>query len=151
MDIEKIEETLAREEIKLAPLWKRFVAFMVDDLLVSMILIGINWDRIAQNAQDTEAMLSIVSSSWMALYLIKLLYQWFFVHFYGATIGKIVVRIRVIEVELLDNPKMKQAFIRSFFRLLSEILMYLPFLLIFENRIRQALHDKVAKTIVVSL
>ena len=75
MDIEKIEETLAREEIKLAPLWKRFVAFMVDDLLVSMILIGINWDRIAQNAQDTEAMLSIVSRSWMALYLIKLLYQ----------------------------------------------------------------------------
>lgn len=151
MDIEKIEETLAREEIKLAPLWKRFVAFMVDDLLVSMILIGINWDRIMQNAQDTEAMLSIVSSSWAALYVIKLVYHWLFVHFYGASIGKMVVRIRVMEVELLDNPKIGQAFMRSFFRLLSEVLMYLPFLFVFENRIKQALHDKLAKTIVVSL
>ena len=36
MDIEKIEETLAREEIELAPLWKRLVAFIIDDLLISL-------------------------------------------------------------------------------------------------------------------
>ena len=151
MDIEKIEETLAREEIELAPLWKRLVAFIIDDLLISMVLIGINWDSIVQNSHDKEAILGIVSSSWIVLYIIKIVYQWLFVCFYGATIGKIVVKIRVIEVGLLDNPKMGQSFVRSCFRILSEMLMYLPFLFVFENRIYQALHDKVAKTIVVNL
>ena len=46
MDIEKIEETLAREEIELAPLWKRLVAFIIDDLLISMVLIGIASSKI---------------------------------------------------------------------------------------------------------
>ena len=72
MDIEKIEETLAREEIELAPLWKRLVAFIIDDLLISMVLIGINWDSIVQNSHDKEAILGIVSSSWIALYSSKL-------------------------------------------------------------------------------
>ena len=46
---------------------------------------------------------------------------------------------------------MGQSFVRSCFRIVSEMLMYLPFLFVFENRIYQALHDKVAKTIVVNL
>ena len=46
MDIEKIAETLAREEIEIAHLWKRLVAFLIDDLLISMVLIGYNWDSI---------------------------------------------------------------------------------------------------------
>ena len=70
---------------------------------------------------------------------------------YGATIGKIVVNIRVIEVGLLDNPKMGQSFVRSCFRILSAMLMYLPFLFVFEIRIYQALHDYVVITIVVNL
>lgn len=95
--------------------------------------------------------LSVISSSWLVLYVIRIVYHWVFVRYYGATIGKIVVKIKVIEVELLDNPSTKQAFLRSLLRVLSEFLMYIPFLYILTNPLRQGLHDRVANTIVVEL
>lgn len=98
MNTDKIEEILAREEIQVAPYWKRIIAHIIDDLLLSMVIIGIYWDSIQQNVGDTEAILAIISSSWLVLYGIRVLYHWLFVQFYGATIGKIVVKIRVIEL-----------------------------------------------------
>ncbi|MDD6054968.1 MAG: RDD family protein [Helicobacter sp.] len=151
MQVEKIEETLAREEIELAPLWKRVVAHFIDDLLVSMVIIGLYWEKIAQNTQDTEAIIAAVSNSWLLLYVVRIIYHWLFVRYFGATIGKIVVKIRIIEVGLLDNPSSKEALFRSFLRALSEFLMYLPFLYILISPLRQGFHDKVANTIVVNL
>lgn len=49
MNTNKIEEILAREEIEVAPYWKRIVAHLIDDLLLSMVIIGIYWDSIMQN------------------------------------------------------------------------------------------------------
>lgn len=89
MNTNKIEEILTREEIEVAPYWKRIVAHLIDDLLLSMVIIGIYWDSIMQNTGDVEAMLAIVSSSWAILYGIRILYHWLFVQFYGATIGKL--------------------------------------------------------------
>ena len=151
MKSEKIEEILAREEIETAALWKRLIAHIIDDLLVSMVIIGMYWERIAQNIHNPEVVLSVISSSWLVLYVIRIVYHWVFVRYYGATIGKIVVKIKVIEVELLDNPSTKQAFLRSLLRVLSEFLMYIPFLYILTNPLRQGLHDRVANNIVVEL
>lgn len=151
MNQEKIEEILAREEIEVAPYWKRIIAHVIDDLLLSMIIVGIYWDSIVQNADDIEVLLQMISSSFLILYGIRILYHWLFVQFYGATIGKIVVKIRVIELGLLDNPSLKQALIRSLLRLLNEILMYLPFLYILINSLNRGLHDIAADTLVVEL
>ena len=148
---ETIEEILGREEIEVAPLSKRLIAFLIDELLMSLVWIAIYWENIAEVADDKEAVLEILSASFLVVCVIKILYQWLFVMYYGATIGKIVVRIRVIEVELLDNPNAMQSLVRSLFRVLSEILMYIPFFLVLENKIHQALHDRVAKTIVINL
>lgn len=151
MNTDKIEEILAREEIQTAALWKRIVAHIIDDLLLSMVIIGAYWDSIQQNVGDTEAILATISSSWLILYGIRILYHWLFVRYYGATIGKIVVKIRIIELGLLDNPNMQQALIRSLLRTFSEALMYLPFLYILTNTLRLSLHDKLVNTIVVEL
>ncbi|MBD5164619.1 RDD family protein [Helicobacter sp.] len=151
MNQDKIEEILAREEIEVAPYWKRIIAHIIDDLLLSMMIIGIYWDSIMQNADDIEVLLQTISSSFLILYGIRILYHWLFVQFYGATIGKIVVKIRVIELGLLDNPNLQQALIRSLLRLLSEVLMYLPFLYLLTNSLKRGLHDIAANTLVVEL
>lgn len=151
MNQEKIEEILAREEIEVAPYWKRIIAHIIDDLLLSMMIIGIYWESIMQNTDDVEVLLQIISSSFLILYGIRILYHWLFVQFYGATIGKIVVKIRVIELGLLDNPSWSQALIRSSLRLLSEVLMYLPFLYLLINSLKRGLHDIAANTLVVEL
>lgn len=151
MNFEKIEEILAREEIQTAALWKRVVAHIIDDLLVGMVIIGLYWDKIAQNTGNPEVVLDLISSSWLILYVVRIVYHWLFVRYYGATIGKIVVKIKVIEIGLLDNPNTQQALVRSLFRALSEFLMYLPFLYLLTNSLRLGLHDRVANTIVVEL
>lgn len=151
MNLDKIEETLIREDIKVAALWKRVVAHFIDDLLISMIILGIHWESIMQNAENPDIVLGIVANSWLLLYGIRIVYHWLFIRYYGATIGKIVVKIRVIEPWLLDNPNTKQAFLRSLFRALSEFLMYLPFLYLFTNSLRLSLHDRIAKTLVVEV
>lgn len=148
---ERLEETLGREEIEIAPLWKRMVAYLLDNLLMSLVWMAIYWEAISASAGDRVAIMAIVSKSALTLYIITLFYHWVFVALYGATIGKMVVRIRVIEVELLDNPKWQRAFVRSFLRLLSEFLMYIPFLLALENSLRLTMHDRIAKTAVVNL
>ncbi|TLD89276.1 RDD family protein [Helicobacter sp. MIT 05-5294] len=151
VDFNKIEEILAREEIQTASYSKRIIAHIIDDLLLSMVIIGIFWDSIIQNAGNTEVILEIISSSWFILYGVRILYHWLFVQFFGASIGKIVVKIRVIELGLLDNPNFKQALLRSLFRALSEFLIYLPFIVIFTNSLKMGLHDMIANTIVVEL
>ena len=151
MNTDKIEEILAREEIQTAALWKRIVAHIIDDLLISMVIIGMYWGSIVEHKDNPEVVINIISSSWLALYGVRIVYHWLFVRYYGATIGKIVVKIRIIELGLLDNPNIQQALIRSLLRTLSEFLMYLPFLYILTNALRLSLHDKVANTIVVEL
>lgn len=151
MNQEKIEEILAREEIQVAHLWKRVVAHFIDDLLISMVVIGMYWEKIMQNAGDAEVIIGMISNSWLILYVLRIVYHWLFVRYFGATIGKIVVKVRVIELGLLDNPSSKQALVRSILRALSEFLMYLPFLYIVTNPLFRGLHDKASQTIVVDL
>lgn len=116
-----------------------------------MVIIGIYWDNIMQNKENVEAILAIISSSWLILYGVRILYHWLFVQFYGATIGKIVVKIRVIELGLLDNPSLLQSLSRSLLRALSEFLIYLPFFYLFADSLKRGLHDIATNTLVIEL
>ena len=62
-----------------------------------------------------------------------------------------VVRIKVIEVALLDNPSVMQSFLRSLMRLLRIVLTYIPFIFILSSKIYQGLHDRIANTIVIEI
>lgn len=73
----------------------------------------------------------------------------FFVMQYGATIGKIMMKIKVIEISTLDNPSWLSALNRGIFRVISEMFLYLGFLWGMMDPARQTWHDKTAKTLVV--
>ncbi len=79
----------------------------------------------------------------------KIIYQAFFVMNYGASIGKIVMKIRVLEIQTLDNPSVLSALNRGIFRVVSEMFFYLGFLWGMLNPEHQTWHDKTAKTLVV--
>ncbi|CAM2814738.1 RDD family protein [Helicobacter burdigaliensis] len=148
---ESIEETLEREEIQVAPLYKRVLAYLVDDFLITLIFLGIYWEEFQAIKGNQEAFISLLSSVTMIWYIILIAYNTIFIALYGANIGHMVVKIRVIEGGLLDKPSWQQAFLRALFKALSKMLLWLPFLLAFENPLRKTLHDRVAKTLVVNL
>jgi len=146
---EEIENLLHREDLKLASISKRATAFFIDELLLSMILLAVLWDSFAQ-LTTLEESIAFTNSFVFEYMVMKILYQSIFVHMYSATLGKMVVKIRVIEIRILSNPSIPSALNRAVFRVISELLFYLGFLWGMLTPERQTWHDLSAKTLVIN-
>lgn len=146
---EEIENVLHREGLVLADIKKRAMAFFIDEMLLSFLLIIAMSDSFS-NAKTVEEMI-ILTNSFLGEYLLmKIVYQTFFVMQYGATLGKIAMKIRVIEIATLQNPSFAVSLNRAIFRVISEMLFYLGFLWGVMDPARQTWHDKTARTLVVN-
>lgn len=145
---EEIIERLEREHLYLAPIKKRAVATLIDELLLSLILIFVLWDTLSQ-AQTLEEMIMFTNAFVLEFMAIKIVYQAIFTWQYGATIGKIAMRIRIIEVATMDTPTLAVAFNRAIFRIISEMIFYLGYLWGVLDPLRQTWHDKTARTVVI--
>jgi len=146
---EDLERTLHREGLKLATVQKRAIAFTIDEILLSLLLIVAMWDSFS-GVETTQEMILLTNYYLFEYMLIKILYQTFFVMQYGATLGKLVMNIRVIDAVTLDNPSFSAALNRAIFRVISEMFFYLGFLWGMMDPMRQTWHDKTAKTLVVN-
>ena len=147
---EELENILHREGLELAQTKKRATAFFIDELLLSFLLIVALWESFS-SATTTEEIINLTNSFVLEYMALKIIYQTFFVMQYGATVGKIVMKIRVLEIKNFDNPNILSAFNRAVFRVISEMLFYLGFLWGMLDPSRQTWHDKTAKTLVVNV
>jgi uncharacterized RDD family membrane protein YckC len=146
---EELAQRLHHEDITLADIKKRALAFFIDEMLLSFILIVALWDSFS-NATTTEEIINLTNSFVFEYMMMKIIYQAFFVMQYGATLGKLAVKIRVIEIKTLQNPNVLVALNRAIFRIISEMLFYLGFLWGMMNPTKQTWHDLTAKTLVVN-
>ena len=146
---EDIQNILHREDLSLASIGKRSMAFFIDETLLSFLLIIALWDSFA-NAQTVEQLIDVTNYFVLEYIAMKIIYQSFFLMQYGATIGKLLMKIRVIEIKSLENPNVLVALNRAIFRVISEMLFYLGFLWAIFDPSRQGWHDKTAKTLVVN-
>lgn len=147
---EEIENILHRENITLADIKKRSMAFFIDEMLLSFLLIVSLWDSFS-NATTMEEMINLTNSFVLEYMFMKIAYQAFFVMQYGATIGKIIMRIRVMEIRTLSNPSVVSSLNRAIFRVISEMFFYLGYLWGMLDPSRQTWHDKTAKTLVINV
>jgi len=145
---ETIENLLDREGLHLASIKKRAFAFFIDEMLLSFLLIIAMSDSFS-NAKNIEDIILLTNSYVMEYIMMKIVYQTFFVMQYGATLGKLALKIRVIEIATLTNPNILSSLNRAIFRIVSEMLFYLGFLWGMMDPARQTWHDKTAKTLVV--
>jgi uncharacterized RDD family membrane protein YckC len=146
---EEIENILNREDLTLADMKKRSLAFFIDEMLLSFLLIIAIWDSFS-NAKNIEEIIQLTNIFFLEYMAMKIIYQAFFTMNYGASIGKIMMKIKVLEIRTLDNPSVLSALNRAIFRIVSEMFFYLGFLWGMLDPVRQAWHDKTAKTIVVN-
>lgn len=145
---EKLDSLLMRERLNLSTIRKRAAAFGIDEVLISTLLLIILWDSM-QSAKTIEEILTLTNSFLLEYMAIKIAYQTFFTMQYGATLGKIVMKIRVIEIATLSHPRFLSAFNRSVFRVVSEVLFYLGFAWAMMDPYRRSWHDLSAKTLVI--
>ena len=146
---EEIENILHREGLELASIKKRSMAFFIDEMLLSFLLIIAMSDSFT-NAKTVEEIIILTNSFMFEYLLMKIVYQTFFVMQYGATLGKIAMKIRVIEIVTLQNPSFLCSLNRAIFRVISEMFFYLGFLWGLMDPSRQTWHDKTAKTLVIN-
>ncbi|MDD2384106.1 MAG: RDD family protein [Sulfurospirillaceae bacterium] len=149
MTNEDLIEKFESENITLAPLQKRALAYFIDEILISVLFALIYLDQIPDNLSKEET-INMINSLFLYVVLLKIIYQTFFVWMYGATLGKIFLKIKVISLADLENPSLFFAFNRASFRIISESLFYLGFLWAVINPKRETWHDKAARTLVVN-
>ena len=138
--------------LQLASMRSRAFAFVIDDLLVTAIIMIIFWESIIALSNDMEAMMFLMKTDLvMPLIALKVTYHTFFVWYYGATVGKIIAKIRVIDVNSWGKVSLFSSFLRSIGRIFSEMFFYAGFLIGFFNEGRKTFHDITGKTLVVNV
>lgn len=140
------------ENLQLASMRSRALAYVIDDFLITFIIMIIFWESILTVSNDSDALMNLMKVELVTpLIILKIVYQTFFVWFYGATIGKIVAKIRVIDVDSLGRVSVFSSFLRAVGRIFSEMFFYIGFLLGFFNDGRKTFHDITGKTLVVNV
>ena len=130
MNAQQLQERLYNEDLKTADNKKRILAYAIDDILISLIFVIIFWNSISQ-AAGYEQTVAIINQAFFEIITVKIIYHTFFVMQYGATIGKIIMKIRVIEIDTMDIPGFMPALTRAIFRIVSEVIFYFGFIFIY--------------------
>ena len=137
--------------LQLASMRSRALAYIIDDLLVTLIIIMIFWESIYAISEDTEALMYLLKAELVTpLIILKIIYHTFFGWYFGATIGKIVAKIRVIDANEWGRVSIFSSFLRAVGRIFSEMFFYVGFLIGFFNDGRKTFHDITGKTLVVN-
>lgn len=148
MEFYSQEESRTPVQLGYANIWTRFVAFLFDWILLSVLaalvilLMGL---PLVPEIKDYEARLKI---NFISLVLGWLYYAGFESSPYQATPGKQVMGIFVTDTEGYDIT-FSRATGRFFGKLLSGLILLLGYIMAAFTERRQALHDKMAKTLVL--
>jgi len=143
-------ENIDTSKLELASNKKRLYSFVIDDLLVTFIAMFLLWTPIQNSNGDYEQIVAIMNAAFIQIVVIKIIYQSFFIWYYGATLGKMFFKIRVIDFNHFGKITFAQSLLRSTARIFSESIFYIGFMFSFYTQSRQTLHDKIAKTLVVN-
>ena len=148
-----IETFLHREGLHKAKISKRALAFLIDSVFLVILALAINYELFTSlTPMSSEEDFLFVQTEILKIYLpMAFIYQWLFVALYGATLGKMVMKIRVIDLQTGDTPSAVVALNRSVVRIISELVMNLGFLWAVLDPNRQGWHDKSARTLVIDV
>jgi len=138
------------DNLELASMRSRALAFVIDDFLITFLIIMMYWSTISNSGDDIMSLLIIMNENLYQILMVKFIYQTLFVWYYGATIGKIIAKIRVVDYNNFGRVSVFTAMTRSLIRLISEMFFYIGFIFGFFSEGRQTLHDKIGRTLVVN-
>jgi len=144
--------------LSIASSQKRITSFVIDDIVITLFFIIIFYDQFSAlfsniTVVDEAALQSVnafIAENLLVVLSIKLIYHTVFVWQNGMTLGKYLMKIKVIDLETGNIPGFQKAFLRASVRIPSEVLFYVGFLMAFFVPLKQTLHDKVSNCVVVN-
>lgn len=144
-----VEEKIYREKLVLAPILDRLLAFLIDYFLISFVFSIIFWDELSPLQGDYVSVMNFVNERILYFMTLNLSYEFLFVYLYGATLGKIALKIKIISSEMLDRPSLIYSIVRTLCKFIGMYLFFAPFFVVFFSPIQQTLHDILGKTLVI--
>jgi len=148
--------------LPIASAQKRISAFVIDDLMIALFFLIIFYDQLLAIASHTSGMMSaeeitVIQAQFrqfsidnlIVMLSIKVLYHTVPVWQNGMTLGKYIMKIRVIDLKTGDRPSLVQAFLRALLRIGSEVFFYLGFLIALMMPLKQTFHYKLSNCVVV--
>lgn len=157
--VEDTNEKYPITSFRLASYNRRMVAFAIDDIVISLLFFIIFYEQFNQlfsaigviDEHTVEMINGFIAQNILAVLAIKLIYHTLFIWKMGMTLGKYVMKIKVIEMESETTPTIQKSLLRAMVRIVSETLFYLGFVLAFFIPLKQTLHDKLSGTIVIDV
>jgi len=164
---QKVREGLAREEAaRYCGFWIRFCARLLDGLFLSAVTVPLSvinqviifrfypirgpGARIGnfENTSQLGAFLTIQAAFILVSLILAFTYEVFFVGRFGGTPGKLLLRMRIVRSDF-SRLTYGRAAIRFFGKMLSDLTMYVGYLMVAFDPQRRALHDYIADTRVI--
>jgi len=138
---------------------KRVWSFVIDDMVINLFLMIIFSSQITALmsgvTEVNEASIVLINQFIMdniAIVLaIKVLYHTLLIWQSGMTLGKYIMKIKVVDFRTGEGLSFTQAFWRASVRLISEMFFYVGFLFAFFSPLHQTLHDKLSNVAVIDV
>lgn len=147
-------------QLPLAPVTDRFIAFILDFLIVSPVVsfgvAGIlrNLKTVLLLNSESEEAVVIWALFVAAIVVMSSIVQAFFIYFWQATPGQKFLQLEVVSFPQRLSDQRKLTFAQSFLRpigwWIGTLLMGVPFLEILGHPLRRAFHERLSDTLVIS-
>jgi uncharacterized RDD family membrane protein YckC len=155
------EGVTLRGQLKLATIGHRFAAVFVDGILIGVLAVILLWPmyaamfstftHITPGHPPTMPTFSVGFRvyQYTVSYGLPAAYEIFFIGAYGATLGKMLMKIKVVRP---DGGRISYARAtgRHFAKILSGIILYIGYLMAFWDDEKRALHDRMCGTRVIT-
>ncbi len=119
-------------------------------MLTNLIYVVIMYDQIALLQTPEEIIAFARTTSWV-LALINIIYHTFFTWQNGKTLGKHIMKIKVVNIADGSLLSLSMSLLRSLVRVVDEAFFYIGFLPAFFSPTKQTLHDRVSRSVVVNV
>jgi len=153
------------DELKLATIGRRTAAMVIDSLVLSLFVLILFYEPLmilsgdiasAVTPEATQKVYEDIKAfnirSLPYIFVLYVLYHGLLIWQSGMTLGKYLVKIKVVDAQNRKKLDLNRSILRALVRTIGEIfLFYVTFLPAFFTPWRQTLHDKLARSVVIDI
>jgi uncharacterized RDD family membrane protein YckC len=147
-----MEQTSGAHALEYAGFWRRFAAFVIDAVIVSLLIRVLlpYHDLSIWNLDSRWYIIPVFALSNLIATAITIVYSVVFLAWRGQTLGKMVMNIKVLRGDG-SNISAGYALLRYLGYIICGLMLGIGFLWIIFDPRKQGIHDKIADTVVVKL
>ena len=129
--------------------WKRLLAFFIDSFIVAVVILGVALAVYGRNYMELSQGGKTVLFDLLVQAVLPALAVILFWRYRGATPGKMLLSMKIVDADTLGAPSTGKLIGRYFAYVVSMIPLFLGFLWIAFDKRKQGWHDKLAGTVVI--